>query len=258
MKLTIFLSLFIFVSNSFAIGGNKRIESFNKAKKELSKIYMNLEKRTIYCKAYFDGKNITNKNGFKSKNNSFRDNRIEWEHVVPAKKFGHKFDAWKKGHKDCFDNKGKKLGNRDCAQKVSEKFRRMQSDMYNLYPAIGTVNIMRADFDFVDSLTNGSYLGSCKIRIYSGKVLPPDYAKGKISRAYLYMAEEYPFKMRLSYSERKRFEKWNKLYPATNNECKRGNLIYQKQGNINKILKKSCKNKKSSSSSLINQVKEYF
>ena len=40
--------------------------------------------------------------GYKPKGNGWRAQRMEWEHVVPASLFGHRFPEWKGGHPDCF------------------------------------------------------------------------------------------------------------------------------------------------------------
>lgn len=251
--------LFFFLAiELFALGGNTRIESFNKSKKELANIYKELKKKTIYCQADFEGKHITNLNGFVSKNKTYRDNRVEWEHIVPAEKFGVNFDEWKNGNTECKDNKENDLGNRDCAQKTNIEFRRMQSDMHNLFPSIGTVNILRLNYNFVDTLTNGDTFGKCKIRISSvtKEVEPPEYVKGTIGRTYLYMEKEYPTKMKLTFEEKIRFKKWNELYPPNNQECKRAELIKNIQGNENIFVEKACTNNSSSiKSKILNFIK---
>lgn len=252
--------LFFLTIELFAFGGNTRIESFNRSKQELANIYKELERKTIYCQADFEGNEIVNLNGFVSKNQSYRDKRVEWEHIVPAERFGVNFDEWMNGHSDCKDNNGKNLGNRDCAQKINIEFRRMQSDMYNLFPSIGTVNILRLNYNFVDNLSNGDTFGKCKIKIYSiGKVVePPEYTKGIIGRTYLYMEKEYPTKMKLTFEERIRFKKWNELYPPDEQECKRSELIKNTQGNENTIVKKACDENNGGNKSIKSKILNYI
>ena len=87
--------------------------------------------------------------------------------------------------------------------------------MYNLAPAIGEPRKYGAiDFE-VDT----------KAR----KVEPPEFARGRIARTYMYFQKTYD--LSISNKQIKLFKVWNKKYPITNTE----NLVYKKihklQGN---------------------------
>ncbi len=91
--------------------------------------------------------------GYIPKKNNKRANRIEWEHVVPAYTFGIFFSEWTVGHPKCVKKNGKKFKGRKCAEKVNKEYRRMQADMFNLYPAIGEVNGRRSNYSM--AIING-------------------------------------------------------------------------------------------------------
>ena len=118
--------------------GNETIKSYRDAKLYLSQIYGvtesysdTLSRKTLYCGCKFDGKLVDQYScGFESRTNSERSKRIEWEHVVPAAKFGQNFSAWKEKYlyPEC-----KGLSGRECAEVVDEDYRLMESDLYNLF-----------------------------------------------------------------------------------------------------------------------------
>ena len=70
--------------------------------------------------------------GYKVRKNENRASRIEWEHVVPAWQFGHQRQCWQDG------------GRKNCAK--DPEYRKIESDMHNLQPAVGEVNGDRANF----------------------------------------------------------------------------------------------------------------
>lgn len=255
--------IFIWVlltSTVFASGGNKIFENFNNATKQLlNKVYNNpkVENKTIYCQASFNKmKKVTNSNGFESANYPNRQKKLEWEHLVPAKEFGKNFHEWTNKQKSC-EEKG--LDGRNCAKSLSQSFRFMYCDLYNIYPSIGALNAARRDFEFVEgnaeisifnTLThyfsnesNKMQFGMCPIIIKDRKVVPPNHTKGIIARTYLYMDATYD-KYRLKYNKKELFKSWSKQYPVTPYECARTKLIEKNQKNQNKIVKKLCKKSK--------------
>ncbi|MFA9374428.1 MAG: endonuclease [Poseidonibacter sp.] len=240
MKYILILTLFIY-ANLFASNENTKIHSFSKAKKLLEKkVYNEVEKTTIYCAATFDSKkNIINANGYESNKHKKRAKRIEWEHVVPAENFGRTFVQWREGDPACIDKRGNSYKGRKCASKTSKEYKYMQADMYNLFPAIGSVNALRSNFGFVASSSSNKTLGECKMIIANKEVVPTNRSKGIIARTYLYMDISYD-NFSISKKDKKLFQAWNKMYPITKQECQRAKLIKKIQGNTNIILEREC------------------
>lgn len=215
-------------------------DSFNKAKKLLeNKIYYD-HCVTLYCGAAFDEKkNVTLPKGFVTSKHKKRAKRIEWEHVVPAENFGRTFKEWRDGHPLCVDAKGRSFKGRNCASKVNEEYRYMQSDLYNLYPAIGAVNAGRSNYNFTMLPQAKSSFGSCAMKIDNRKVEPPEAARGVIARTYLYMEQRYK-RYKMSKQQRKLMEVWNKQYPVSEWECERAERIRSIQGNMNSVVSRQC------------------
>ena len=93
-----------------------------------------------------------------------RAKRVEIEHVVPAYAFGQSFSAWRNGHPDC-RKKGRPFFGRKCVRKVSERFRKMEADLYNLVPAIGELNELRENFSVADIPGEARRFGTCDVEI---------------------------------------------------------------------------------------------
>ena len=157
---------------SYAYSQNTQITSFSKSKKLLLKVYKD-NPYTLYCGCSFKGKKPDLSScGYIPKKDRKRANRIEWEHVVPAHAFGQSFSEWRKGHPKCVSKKGKKFKGRKCAQKMNEEYRRMQADMFNLYPAIGEVNGRRSNYSMGIIEGEKREFGECDVEIKSRKVEP--------------------------------------------------------------------------------------
>ncbi|PKH09667.1 endonuclease [Moritella sp. Urea-trap-13] len=234
---TLLLPSFSYASDN----GNQTNQSFSKAKKMLERqVYNDVPKLTIYCLADFNSKKkITDHNGFTSTKHVKRQAKVEWEHVVPAENFGRNFSEWREGDNACVNSKGKSFKGRRCAEKMNIPYRYMQADMYNLYPAIGAVNALRSNYNFASQVTaEKNQFGSCPIKINNKTVQPPNYAKGQIARAYLYMEAAYP-----AYNigrQKRELQAWDKQYPVTQTECRRTQLIESLQGNENRVVKSAC------------------
>lgn len=78
----------------------------------------------------------------------------------------------------------------------------MQSDLYNLYPAIGSVNALRQNYNFTMLPGASSDFGSCAMKIEGSKAEPPEKARGRIARTYKYMEWAYP-RYKMSKAQRK-------------------------------------------------------
>ena len=117
----------------------------------------------------------------------------------------------------------------------------MYTDMYNLYPVIGSVNYLRSNFNFTQfTKPVKPTFGVCGgMAIYKNKVEPRDAVKGLIARTYLYMQNTYP-RYRISENMAAILNVWNKQFPVTPWECERAYRIEKVQGNANEIVKPLC------------------
>jgi deoxyribonuclease-1 len=176
-------------------------------------------------------------NGFSSSKYIKRGKKLEWEHVIAAENFGRTFSEWRGGDPLCVTKKGKSFKGRSCASKVNMEYRYMQADLYNLYPAVGAVNALRSNYRY--AMIDGDFLGDCEMIIDDRKANPPNRAKGIVARVSLYFAETYK-RYKLSDSQRKLFEVWDRQFPVTETECKRNKIIEGIQGNVNQVMKKRC------------------
>ena len=227
-----------------ADSGNTTNDSFAAAKKMLEKEVYYDHRTTIYCGAEFnEKKEIRLPKGFTSPKYESRSKKIEWEHVVPAENFGRTFAEWRDGHSTCLDSKGHPFKGRKCAEQANQDYRFMQADMYNLYPAIGSVNTLRQNYNFTQFQSDTpSSFGTCLMKIQDKKADPPAPARGIIARTYLYFEDAY-HRYRMSDSQRKLMQAWDKTYPVEEWECERACRIQTLQKNINRVLKGKCQAK---------------
>ena len=227
-------------SKSISFEGNQKIKNFYESKKILRDIFQN-NQYTFYCNCrYKHKKPIFKTCDYKPYKNFKRANRIEWEHIVPASRFGKKFESWKYGNLKCVKN-GKKFKGRKCARKISKKFRLMEADLYNLQPTIGEINQQRQNFKMSIIPGEKRNYGKCDFEVQNRFIEPSPNIRGDIARTYFYMAENYSDYIKLEKSELSLFSKWNEADPVDEWECKKSKLIQKSQKNLNKFLAKDCK-----------------
>lgn len=218
--------------------------SFSKAKKTLLRQVYHDHRVTFYCGCPFTAdKKVEPCENYTPKKKNKRSERIEWEHIVPASSFGQRFVEWREGHKECVDSKGKKFKGRKCAEKMVEKYRYMQSDMFNLVPAIGEINGLRRNYTFGMISGEKRQFGGCDFELDTeGDIAEPaPGVKGNIARTCLYMDSVYPGYGILGKQSRKMFEAWAKEDPPDAWECERCKRIEAIQGNENSVVKNACK-----------------
>ena len=226
MKHLLILIVLILLYYFQAFSQNTQITSFSKSKKLLLKLYKD-NPVTLYCGCTFKGnKPKLSSCGYIPKKNKNRAKRIEWEHVVPAHAFGKTFSEWRNGHPKCVRKNGTKFKGRRCAEKVNEEYRRMQADMFNLYPAIGEVNGRRSNYSM--AIINGEKreFGKCDVEI--------------IARTYMYMDSVYKGRKIITKKNRKLFDTWDKSDPVDEWECERARRIEKIQGNRNDVVMENC------------------
>lgn len=103
--------------------------------------------------------------GYKVRKNENRASRVEWEHVVPAWQFGHQLQCWQDG------------GRKNCAK--DPVYRKMESDMHNLQPAVGEVNGDRANFMYSQWNGGEGQYGQCAMKVdFKDKVAERRLAPG--------------------------------------------------------------------------------
>ena len=164
--------------------------------------------------------------GYSVRKNANRAERIEWEHVMPAWEFGHQRQCWQNG------------GRKNCSKDAD--YRRIESDLHNLQPAIGEVNGDRNKFQYSQWNGGEQPYGQCRMKIdfKQKRAEPPERARGAIARTYFYMRDQYH--LRLSRQQTQLFTAWNKQYPVTPWECERDQRIAAVQGNHNSWVQQAC------------------
>lgn len=181
------------------------------------------------CKISWQGKKgipDLNSCGYQVRKNANRAGRIEWEHVMPAWEFGHQRQCWQNG------------GRKNCSKDAD--YRRIESDLHNLQPAIGEVNGDRGNFAYSQWNGGEQQYGQCamKVDFKNKQAQPPARARGAIARTYFYMRDQYH--LRLSRQQTQLFTVWNKLYPVSSWECERDQRIARAQGNHNPYVQQAC------------------
>ncbi len=245
MRFIYFLCLtFLFVMPPAVNAQNYTISSFSKAKKLLlNNVYTDYF-QTVYCQATYlpETKQIIHyPENFNQTVMAKRSQKIEYEHIVPAENFGRFFKEWREGAPTCVDKNNKPYQGRKCAEKTNIIFALMEADMYNLYPAIGSVNAARSNYNFTELPENiPSTFGGCKFKIADKKVDPPDEVKGLIARTTLYFESAYAPRFRLSAAQNQLMQKWSAKYPVSSWECIRTARIEKLQHSENKITKNAC------------------
>lgn len=220
-------------------GGNRNIPNFYLAKKHLRKVFDGFS-YTFYCGCFYSLSRVSHKSClYKAQNFSLnkRSKRVEWEHVVPASVFGRSFRSWSFGHPRCVIN-GKRFKGRKCLQMVSNIFRRMEADLYNLVPSIGEINASRGNLPFGIVLSdNPIRYGGCKTLVGYNYIQPRKLVRGVVARIYLYMDLTYPGREIIRTSkQRAMFKFWHKKYPVSEGETIRAKRIERIQKNRNPFV----------------------
>lgn len=211
--------------------------SFYQAKKVLySDIYKAKENhKTFYCGCDIErkGKKLIpdlKSCGYKvrKESNRYRAERIEAEHIVPAAHIGYQ-------NKCMIANKGRK-DKRDFCEKNDPNFNKAYTDLHNLVPSIGEVNLDRSNFRFTTMQDTDYVYGRCDMKIdFKGKrVTPPENVRGDVARTYLYMSDRYG--INLSSGQKKMFDAWNKQDPVSAWEKEKNKRIKKVQGNSNPYI----------------------
>ena len=120
---------------------------------------------------------------------------------------------------------------------VSQLFRFLEADLYNLYPAIGEVNGLRSNFSMAIVPGEIREFGSCDVEIKDKKIEPRPKIRGDVARTYLYMNWAYPDRVSISRRTKRLFNTWNKKDPVDEWERERAEIIKKFQGNSNPFIR---------------------
>ena len=187
---------------------------------------------TFYCHIPFDhhgrvqvtgGSYLTDKNS-----------RIQWEHIVPVRRFAHEMSCWKQPL--CIDKKGHPFKGRRCCHLINDTFQKMEADLHNLVPVLPKINQARSYFDFQENIVGDQPLPHCDLKVNKKNhiVSPPPSTRGFIARAYLYMHQTYGIS--LTEAELQQFHRWNLENPPDAWERQRHQKILEKQGTTNPFI----------------------
>jgi len=197
--------------------------SFQKSKTQLHRnIFVEELQKDYYCGCDYDrsGKVDINSCGYKIRKNANRAFRIEWEHVVPASKYGRTLECWKHG------------GRKNCSRNSTE-FIKFEQDLHNLRPVIGEVNGDRSNLDYgiADPFTKP--YGQCEFKVdfQSNVAEPPDSIKGDMARITLYMIEKYSLQYDSSFLNL--MYQWHQNDPVDDREKIINRKIKEMQGDSN-------------------------
>ncbi len=228
-------AIYLFITNAYAVAP----DNFNKAKKVAAHIFEQ-NPSTLYCGCYYDYKSnqidLTSCN-MQSAQDIPRAHRMEWEHMMPAENFGRQLACWRE--KICIRKNGKEYKGRQCCEKSDDQYRKMEAELYNLWPSVGLVNQARSNYRYSDfgknSLLNNNFYG-CPIVIDKKlrQIEPRDAAKGIVARANLYMAQKYDIK--LSQSQQALFKAWNTQYPPSDWERHWSQQVASIEGSSNSFI----------------------
>lgn len=161
--------------------------------------------------------------GFHSFTMADRADRLEWEHIMPISNVANQRQCWREG-------------GREGCERTDPVFNRMEGDMFNLTPSIGTANALRSNLNYGMVIGPSIPLGACKTKVglIDKTVEPRDEVKGMAARVTFYMADRY--NLRLSDREQKVLMAWDRTYPVSAWEKERDDRIAYSMGHHNPFV----------------------
>ena len=186
--------------------------SFTQAKHIVYQIFSSHPK-TLYCGCRFDLKHQIDLDSchMNSAIDKKRAHKVEIEHMATADVIGHSLACWQNS---ICEHHGKPYKGRKCCEHMDGKFRQIESELYNLWPAVGLVNIARSNYSYgVVNSTDKFYGCNFKINRVSKEVEPANKVKGIVARATLFISDKYHIP--LSENKRHLYLSWNKSFPPS-------------------------------------------
>jgi deoxyribonuclease-1 len=203
--------------------------NFTDAKRVLRTMFLSLNGRTLYCQCRLvlsGGElGVDGSCPYRPRMNP----AVNWEHVVPASRFGQLRACWKGD--GCRGKRGRR-----CCQEVDPCFNRMEGDLHNLHAAINDLNYDRSNYMFGDVSGEERRYGGCDFEIDSSRRIaePAPQIRGDIARSYLYMSWRYGFD--LTDDEKMLFLRWNIEDPPDEAERRLEAARRRLQGNGNPFI----------------------
>lgn len=129
-----------------------------------------------------------------------------------------------------------RCGKRKQCRERSAEFNRIEADLHNLYPARSEVNKARNNYRFAIIAGEARPFNGCDFEFDRGKRMaePTPAARGKVSRAMLYMQDEYDLYLKPKLE--KLMYDWDRKYPPEEDEYQRNERIERLQGNRNSYI----------------------
>lgn len=177
--------------------------------------------KTLWTKVYPNsGKSLYCGKSFSTKNRKKRKKHINAEHVFPM--------AWVTKDLNC--------GQRKKCQRKSAKFREIEADLHNIYPAQIHINRARGSYRFGEIAGEPRQFGQCDFEVNNKYRVaePAENIRGNISRAMLYM--QYQYDLTLHKKTEQLMRKWHKKYPPSGEEKRRAKIIQREQGRENPFI----------------------
>lgn len=216
----------------------RRYLGFDAAKRALARDVYGDRRSDVYCGCAFDEALRVDPTGcgYSPRASRSRGDRIEWEHLMPAARFGASLACWRGETEGC---KAARVRGRKCCGRSVERggdaaFRQMEGDLHNLAPSVGELNGDRSDRPFGLVAGEPRKYGRCNFEIdfeagRAGPTEPPERVWGDVARAWLYMSDEH--EIPLSPDERRLLSTWHRADPPDPWETTRNARIAAIQGN---------------------------
>lgn len=196
------------------------------AQKQLQKIHLTSgQLRTFHCSCVFDKlkqvhPNLCSDGPVVGKG---KPKKLIWSSLMPPNIFAKSLKCWNRNQ--CVRPDRKKVNKSQCCSEVSPKFKKMVSDMHNIFPMVEKP-VTHVDKSNFSGIWEYSY---CKKEGMLRKEI-----SGDASRAYLYMSFQY--KILLEEDLENLLRTWHFEDPPDEWEVKRNDLIEIVQGNRNPFI----------------------
>lgn len=199
-------------------------------------IYLKADKhQTLFCGCSFNASKSIDPSAcgyVPRKSGNKRSGRLEWGSVIPAFQFGKVLLCWRQPI--CKRYNGRPFSGEKCCSEVSTDFKLMESDMHNLFPAIGEIRGDRANYPFGEIRGEKRKYGQCDFEIKRKVAEPAENIRGDIARAYFYMSYQYHVPLLRRFEDMLR--RWHVMDPPDGWEMDRNALIEEVQGNRNPFI----------------------